>query len=60
MLFPELSGPPVLPEILQTIGINPGRIIKSRPGSLSGEAFFPCVLDRFSGVKTPAGTTQLS
>jgi hypothetical protein len=44
------EGPPVLPEILKMIGINPGRTIKSRPGSLHGKAFFPCVPVRFSGV----------
>ena len=44
------EGTPVLSEILQMIGINPGRTIKSRPCPLYGMAFFPCVLDRFSDV----------
>jgi hypothetical protein len=43
------AGPPVLSEIHPMIGINPARIIKSRPGSLSGKAFFSRVLDRLSG-----------
>ena len=35
------EGPPVLSEIPRMIGINSGRTIKSRPGSLYAMAFFP-------------------
>src|SRR5208337_4497984 len=38
------------PRFFVMIGINPGRTIKSRPGSLYGMAIFRCVLDRFSDV----------
>ena len=44
------AGPLVLSEIHQTIGIDPGGIIKPRPGSLSGKALFPGVVDRVSDV----------
>jgi len=47
---PGRPASPVLSEIHQMIGINPGRIIKSRPRSPSGMAFFPGVVDRFSNV----------